>query len=161
MTKMDPIFPEFKFCDHKGYGTKYHMNTLSIQKATPIHRKSFRPVKNNLPSPSIIKDDKKAKQLSIELVALYYLNNGYTIKEINKDCPNQVMLDIVAEKNNETIIVDVNKIDKYPTSADIQKIKKVANDSLIDIKKESHISIHIANIDLIKNPIIEINKTIY
>ena len=161
MTKMDPIFPEFKFCDHKGYGTKYHMNTLSIQKATPIHRKSFRPVKNNLPSPSIIKDDKKAKQLSIELVALYYLNNGYTIKEINKDCPNQVMLDIVEEKNKETIIVDVNKIDMYPTSADIKKIKKVANDSLIDIKKESQISIHIANIDLIKNPIIEINKTIY
>ena len=161
MTKMDPIFPEFKFCDHKGYGTKYHMNTLSIQKATPIHRKSFRPVKNNLPSPSIIKDDKKAKQLSIELVALYYLNNGYTIKEINKDCPNQVMLDIVAEKNKETIIVDVNKIDMYPTSGDIKKIKNVANDSLIDIKKESHISIHIANIDLIKNPIIEINKTIY
>ena len=161
MTKMDPIFPEFKFCDHKGYGTKYHMNTLSIQKATPIHRKSFRPVKNNLPSPSIIKDDKKAKQLSIELVALYYLNNGYNIKEINKDCMNEVTLDIVAEKNKETIIVDVNKIDMYPTSADIKKINKVANDSLIDINKESQISIHIANIDLIKNPIIEINKTIY
>ena len=161
MIKMDPIFPEFKFQDHKGYGTKYHMKTLSVQKATPIHRKSFRPVKNNLPLPSIVNDDKKAKQLSIELVALYYLNNGYTIKEINKDCPNQVMLDIVAEKNKETIIVDVNKIDMYPTSADIQKIKKVANDSLIDIKKKSHISIHIANIDLIKNPIIEINKTIY
>ena len=161
MIKIDPIFPEFKFRDHKGYGTKYHMNTLSIQKATPIHRKSFRPVKNNLPSPSIIKDDKKAKQLSIELVALYYLNNGYNIKEINKDCMNEVKLDIVAEKNKETIIVDVNKIDMYPTSADIKKIKKVANDSLIDIKKESQISIHIANIDLIKNPIIEINKTIY
>ena len=161
MIKIDPIFPEFKFRDHKGYGTKYHMNTLSIQKATPIHRKSFRPVKNNLPSPSIIKDDKKAKQLSIELVALYYLNNGYNIKEINKDCMNEVTLDIVAEKNKETIIVDVNKIDMYPTSADIKKINKVANDSLIDIKKESQISIHIANIDLIKNPIIEINKTIY
>ena len=74
---------------------------------------------------------------------------------------NEVTLDIVAEKNKETIIVDVNKIDMYPTSADIKKIKKVANDSLIDIKKESQISIHIANIDLIKNPIIEINKTIY
>ena len=161
MIKIDPIFPEFKFRDHKGYGTKYHMNTLSIQKATPIHRKSFRPVKNNLPPPSIVKDDKKAKQLSIELVALYYLNNDYDIKEINKDCMNEVTLDIVAEKNKETIIVDVNKIDFYPSSADIKKIKKVANDSLIDIKKESQISIHIANIDLIKNPIIEINKTIY
>ena len=92
---------------------------------------------------------------------MYYLNNGYNIKEINKDCMNKVTLDIVAEKNKETIIVDVNKIDMYPTSADIKKIKKVANDSLIDIKKESQISIHIANIDLIKNPIIEINKTIY
>ena len=74
---------------------------------------------------------------------------------------NEVTLDIVAEKNKETIIVDVNKIDMYPTSADIKKINKVANDSLIDINKESQISIHIANIDLIKNPIIEINKTIY
>ena len=137
------------------------MNTLSIQKATPIHRKSFQPVKNNLPSPSIIKDDKKAKQLSIELVALYYLNNGYNIKEINKDCMNEVTLDIVAEKNKETIIIDVNKIDFYPSSADIKKIKTTIKDSLIDIKKESQISIHIANIDLIKNPIIEINKTIY
>ena len=161
MTKMDPIFPKFKFRYHKGYGTKYHMNTLSVQKATPIHRKSFRPVKKNLPSPSIIKDDKKAKQLSIELVALYYLNNGYNIKEINKDCMNEVTLDIVAEKNKETIIVDVNKIDFYPSSADIKKIKTTIKDSLIDIKKESQISIHIANIDLIKNPIIEINKTIY
>mgnify|MGYP000870965554 FL=1 len=161
MTKIDPIFPEFKFRDHKGYGTKYHMNTLSIQKATPIHRKSFRPVKKNLPSPSIIKDDKKATQLSIELVALYYLNNGYDIKEINKDCMNEVTLDIIAEKNKETIIVDVNKIDFYPSSADIKKIKTTIKDSLIDIKKESQISIHIANIDLIKNPIIEINKTIY
>ena len=161
MTKMDPIFPEFKFRDHKGYGTKYHMNTLSIQKATPIHRKSFRPVKKNLPSPSIIKDDKKAKQLSIELVALYYLNNGYNIKEINKDCMNEVTLDIVAEKNKEIIIIDVNEIDFYPSSADIKKIKTTIKDSLIDIKKESQISFHIANIDLIKNPIIEINKTIY
>lgn len=161
MTKIDPIFPEFKFLDHKGYGTKYHMNTLSIRKATAIHRKSFRPVKKNLPSPSIIKDDKKAKQLSIELVALYYLNNGYDIKEINKDCMNEVMIDIVAEKNKKTIIIDVNKIDFYPSSADIKKIKTTIKDSLIDIKKESQISIHIANIDLIKNPIIEINKTIY
>ena len=55
----------------------------------------------------------------------------------------------------------MNKIDFYPSSADIKKIKNAVKDSLIDIKKESQISIHIANIDLIKNPIIEINKTIY
>ena len=57
-----------------------------------------------------MKDDKKSKQLSIELVALYYLNNGYDIKEINKDCMNEVTLDIVVEKNKETIIIDVNKL---------------------------------------------------
>ena len=55
----------------------------------------------------------------------------------------------------------MNKIDFYPSSADIKKIKTTIKDSLINIKKESQISIHIANIDLIKNPIIEINKTIY
>ena len=55
----------------------------------------------------------------------------------------------------------MNKIDFYPSSADIKKIKNAVKDSLIDIKKESQISIHIANIDLIKNPIIEISKTMY
>ena len=161
MTKIDPIFPVYKFRDHKGYGTKYHMRTLTIQKATPIHRKSFKPVNNNLHSSTILKDDKKVKQLSIELVALYYFNNGYNIKEINKNCNNEMTIDIVAEKNKETIIVDVNKIDFYPSFTDIKKIKTAINDSLIDFKDKSRINIHVANIDLLKNPIIEINKTMY
>ena len=50
MQKIDPIFPEFKFAKHKGYGTKYHIEILKKLKATPIHRKSFAPVKNNLPT---------------------------------------------------------------------------------------------------------------
>ena len=38
MKDIDPIFPEYGFSKHKGYGTQYHMNALRELKATPIHR---------------------------------------------------------------------------------------------------------------------------
>ena len=53
MRDLDKIYPGYGFSSHKGYGTKYHMYTLAVEKATPIHRKSFRPVKKNLPSSAI------------------------------------------------------------------------------------------------------------
>ena len=47
MKEYDLIYPEYQFIKHKGYGTKYHIEQLSLIKASPIHRKSFKIVKNN------------------------------------------------------------------------------------------------------------------
>jgi len=44
MVELDLKFPEYGFSSHKGYGTKRHLNALRKYGATPIHRKSFRPV---------------------------------------------------------------------------------------------------------------------
>ena len=44
MVELDLKFPEYGFSRHKGYGTKQHLNALRKYGATPIHRKSFRPV---------------------------------------------------------------------------------------------------------------------
>jgi ribonuclease HII len=38
-------FPEYDFNRHKGYGTKEHLRLLRIYGPSPIHRKSFYPVK--------------------------------------------------------------------------------------------------------------------
>ncbi len=40
----DTDYPEYGFSQHKGYGTKVHMDALRKYGPTPIHRQSFRPV---------------------------------------------------------------------------------------------------------------------
>ena len=39
-------FPEYKWEKNKGYGTKEHLLALKGCGLSPIHRKSFAPVKN-------------------------------------------------------------------------------------------------------------------
>jgi ribonuclease HII len=46
MKEMDKVFPEFGFSKHKGYGTKLHKEMLEIHGYTPIHRKSYEPIKS-------------------------------------------------------------------------------------------------------------------
>jgi len=44
LIKFDTEFPEYGFAQHKGYGTRQHLDALRKFGATPIHRKTFRPV---------------------------------------------------------------------------------------------------------------------
>ena len=41
MTEYDALYPEYKFAQNKGYGTKEHMQALHEIGMSPIHRKSF------------------------------------------------------------------------------------------------------------------------
>ena len=50
MVKYDDIYPEYGFKNHKGYGTKFHIDALKEHYATPIHRRSFNPVPKYLPN---------------------------------------------------------------------------------------------------------------
>jgi ribonuclease HII len=44
MVELDARYPEYGFAGHKGYGTQKHLDALRKHGATPIHRKTFRPV---------------------------------------------------------------------------------------------------------------------
>lgn len=46
MEKYDEEYPDYGFSNHKGYGTKEHLNALDKFGAAPIHRKTFEPVKS-------------------------------------------------------------------------------------------------------------------
>ena len=46
MLKMATIFPQYGFDQHKGYGTKMHLDALQTYGPCPIHRKSYQPVKD-------------------------------------------------------------------------------------------------------------------
>lgn len=45
MLKLDKEYPEYGFASHKGYGSKRHMQALLEHGPSPIHRRSFRPVR--------------------------------------------------------------------------------------------------------------------
>lgn len=52
MVEMDKVFPQYGFKQHKGYPTKAHIEALHQYGYTPIHRKTYEPIK------SMIKNEK-------------------------------------------------------------------------------------------------------
>jgi ribonuclease HII len=46
MLEMDKVFPKYNFKQHKGYGTKEHIELIKKYGYTPIHRKSYEPIKS-------------------------------------------------------------------------------------------------------------------
>lgn len=49
LEEYEALYPQYGFGQHKGYGTKVHMDALRKHGPTPIHRLSFKPVKLALP----------------------------------------------------------------------------------------------------------------
>ena len=48
MKQLDLLYPGYGLAGHKGYPTKQHMQALQQLGATPIHRRSFKPVQQAL-----------------------------------------------------------------------------------------------------------------
>lgn len=45
MKMYDALYPMYGFSKHQGYGTKLHLEALDLYGVTPIHRKSYQPIK--------------------------------------------------------------------------------------------------------------------
>lgn len=48
MIELDARYPEYGFAKHKGYPTKIHMDALKSHGITPLHRRSYAPVRKLL-----------------------------------------------------------------------------------------------------------------
>ncbi len=46
MQQIDQTFPQYGFAQHKGYGTKAHLESIELHGPCEHHRKSFAPVKH-------------------------------------------------------------------------------------------------------------------
>ena len=46
MMEMDKLFPLYGFAKHKGYPTKEHVDAIKAYGITPIHRKTYEPIKS-------------------------------------------------------------------------------------------------------------------
>ena len=164
MLKIDDIFPEYGFAKHKGYGTKAHMANLNIYKACPIHRKTFSPVKKNIPKMEWLISKDKLNKLAVQLVSLHYLNKNYTIVHINFNLNEKMPIDIVLKKDEINVFVKVILLLKNTNRMNIENL---TTDELKNMKYEAskfnqesdstlESKFEIATIFLQKNPIIDI-----
>ena len=48
MIGYDEIYPGYGFAQNVGYGTKQHLEGLETLGVTPIHRRTFEPIKSML-----------------------------------------------------------------------------------------------------------------
>ena len=49
MLELDRLYPEYQFARHKGYPTALHRQLLREHGVSPVHRRSFAPVRDLLP----------------------------------------------------------------------------------------------------------------
>ena len=149
MDKYDIIFPEYGFSNNKGYGTPKHMDALKKWKATPIHRKSFRPVRDNFPTLSWYRKNRRIGWIGEKLAALFLMKRLYEIKSINEYSAPYGELNLIAEKNDEIVFVEVKTVSKEQLGSpelkiDYEKISKLekAIDSYL-IKNETNKNIRL------------------
>jgi len=53
MVALDHRYPGYGLAAHKGYPTKAHLTALNALGVSPIHRRSFAPVKRLLADPEV------------------------------------------------------------------------------------------------------------
>lgn len=152
MKQYDIIFPAYGFAQHKGYGTKKHIEQLIEQKATPIHRQTFNPVPEHLPTIQWLKKNKKVGYFGERLAALDLYKKGYKIISLNHHCAPYGEIDIVVEKANEIIFVEVKtaasktmgNVENQVNASKIKKLTNAINKYLMDndVKKDIRLDVY-------------------
>ena len=103
MIRYSKIFPEYGLDKHKGYGTAMHMEALRKYKATPIHRRSFKPVRDNFPTLTWLDRKNRIKWLGKKIAALYLMDIGIVIESLNEYLLPYGEIDIIGIENGDWI----------------------------------------------------------
>ena len=119
MKEYSIICPEYGFENHSGYGTKFHIEALEKYRATPIHRRSFKPVKNLMPTFKWLVDHDRISWMGKKLAALHLKKSGMSVMDLDWEGISNNSIDIVAKDNDHLIFVDVNTY--YKNQDDLKK----------------------------------------
>ena len=128
MKEYSIIFPEYGFENHSGYGTKIHIEALEKYRATPIHRRSFKPVKNLMPTFKWLVDHDRISWMGKKLAALHLKKSGMSVMDLDWEGISNNSIDIVAKDNDHLIFVDVNTYyknqDNLKKDNEVDRLKK-------------------------------------
>ena len=157
MYEYDKIFPDYKFINHKGYGTKYHIEQLELKKSTPIHSRSFKIVKNNMPNYDFYLNKKNGfKNLAHQIVGVKYIKKHFAIVEQNIGISGNNINYCFIDSNNNYKFVMI----RDNSSKDIIKedIKNLLQDYLNQNNIENNYTIDVISLKFIKGkkPILKI-----
>jgi len=151
------IFPEYGFNKNSGYGTKIHMDALRKYKATPIHRRSFSPVKKNMPTMNWILKNNRYNWMCVKLSALYMHDNGYDIIKINHHKDDYAFFDIIAKKMNVYVLTmvksfeNINMNDLLENEERLKAVEYAVNFDKTGFKDFTDYRIDILYVRLVKN----------
>ena len=148
MLQYDIIFPEYGFAKHKGYGTKFHLNAIYENYSTPIHRKSFNPIKYYLPNIKFYKDRNLLEILGKQLIAVNLIKNNFRIILFNEK------YDIIYINDKVMII---NEIDTIYHNQIINSISKQNKANFSSDYKDLLINHKLENITKIRTDKVSIN----
>ncbi|RMF10598.1 MAG: ribonuclease HII [Candidatus Neomarinimicrobiota bacterium] len=122
MIRQSIIFPEYGFERNKGYGTRVHLEALEAWKASPIHRKSFRPVQQHLPTITWLEQTNRIGWMGEKLAALNLQQKGFDILQMNLAVPPYGEIDILARQQNTLVFVEVKSGSRMTMDMLVQKI---------------------------------------
>jgi len=93
------IFPEYGFDKNSGYGTKMHMEALKEFRACSIHRKTFKPVLQNMPSMTWYEKNKMLDLVGIRYFSLFLYKEKFEILK-TKNIKDLNSFDIITKKSD-------------------------------------------------------------
>ena len=159
------IFPEYGFEKHNGYGTKVHINALDTHRATPIHRRSFKPVKYKMPTITWLSEQKLINWMGQKLAALHIHEKGMKVVEMNRNCQPHGEIDIIAMDEDEIVFIEVktkNITNPNISSKKLTQLSHAIQSYQDDIEQIDNFRIDSISVFLKKDqPIIEHFKGIY
>ena len=148
MLQYDIIFPEYGFAKHKGYGTKFHLNAIYENYSTPIHRKSFNPIKYYLPNIKFYRDRNLLEILGKQLIAVNLIKNNFRVILFNEK------YDIIYINDKVMII---NQIDIIYHNQIINSISKQNKANFSNDYKDLLINYKLENLTNIRTDKVSIN----
>jgi len=162
MLEYDKLFPEYCFKNNKGYGTKKHIEALLKYKISPIHRKSFNIVKENMPNFNFVLENNKFYNLGVQLVGSHYIKDNYLIFNQNIKINSREKIDLCLKKGDELLFVKIKIIveEQNPKILSKSFYKKFINTYLDekDIKSKNDFIVISVLFKKRKKPIIRIDE---
>ncbi|MCF7822964.1 MAG: ribonuclease HII [Candidatus Marinimicrobia bacterium] len=108
MVSYDLLFPEYGFKSHKGYGSKFHMDTLREKGRCPIHRRTFNPVEK---SPNTMYQyhgmEKNYGRMGEIIAGMFLIRAGYILLAHSYHAGKLGEVDLIATLENTVVFVEV------------------------------------------------------
>ena len=147
MINYDRVFPEYGFSGHKGYGSQQHIDSIKTHLATPIHRQSFKPISDYLPTLKYYKEKRLVGTLGEQLVACQFIKDGCEIIEMNYNVPKIGEVDIISDDGGILVFTEVKtqtnghgwneprtQIDEHKSQRIMNAIQVYLEDNELDVE---------------------------